>query len=64
MIFSKNVNFNLLVLQCVKVGDQCIISEGLTPTTSAVSENAVCIGAVRLFLVKCYDNKMVKSPFS
>ena len=27
-------------LQCVKVGEGCIISEGLTPTTSAVSENA------------------------
>ena len=40
VIFSKNVYSNLLVLQCVKVVERRIISEGITPITSAVSENA------------------------
>ena len=38
MIFQKNVKFNLLVLKCVKVGDKCVNSEGLTPATSDVEK--------------------------
>ena len=47
-VFSQNnVNFKFLVISCVKVGEKCVKSEGVT------------IGAVMLLLVKCFDNKMV-----
>ena len=36
VIFSKKVNFNLLVLKCVKVGVQCNISEGLITSVKII----------------------------
>ena len=38
------------MFKCVKVGEKCFCVRG--------------IRAVRLFLVKCFDNKMVKSPYN
>ena len=44
MNFQNNVKLKLLVLKCVKVGEKCFISEGLTPTTSEV-ENVIQSGS-------------------
>ena len=34
MIFQINVNLKLTVLKCVKVGEKCFVSEGVTPASS------------------------------
>ena len=34
MIFQINANLKSTVLKCVKVGEKCFISEGVTPTSS------------------------------
>ena len=39
MIFQKIVLLYLLVIECVKVGVQCIIGEGITPTNKICQEN-------------------------
>ena len=41
MIIFKNVNLKILVISCVKVGASGLYSEGVTPTTVEVYENAL-----------------------
>ena len=76
VIFQKKLKLYFLVYKCVKVGEKCLVSGGLTPATSNV-EKVIILGcktkvsvgyrsrrAVKLLLVMCYDKKWFLSPFN